>query len=101
MTPSSPPPAEAPTPQAVTPKWISFREIPAPGVTRRWEIVANQGGAVIGWIAWANGWRRYVLQPGWNTEWEQDCLRDVAAFLEQQTAVRKMVRELAKAATNV
>lgn len=74
------------------PKWIVFREIPAPGVTKRWEIVTKKGGEVIGWIGWSNGWRRYVIQPAMLTEWEQDCLRDVAAFIEEQTANRKAER---------
>lgn len=73
-------------------RWIAFREVPAPGVTKRWEIVAKQNSVVIGRIAWSNGWRRYVLQPGFPTEWEQDCLRDVAVFLEQQTNARKIER---------
>lgn len=77
-------------------KWIYFAEIPAPGVTKRWEVTTRQRDTVIGHICWSNGWRRYVLQPGFPTEWEQDCLRDVAAFLEEQTALHKMVRELAR-----
>lgn len=80
------------------PKWIQFEELPASGVTKRWQIVAKQRGAVIGWVAWSNGWRRYVLQPGMMTEWEQDCLRDVASFIEEQTAIRKQERTLAKTA---
>lgn len=70
-------------------KWIVFVEVPAPGVTKRWEIHAKQGDVVIGRIVWSNGWRRYVLQPGYPTEWEQDCLRDVAEFLEARTSERK------------
>jgi hypothetical protein len=73
-------------------KWIDFREAPAPGVTKRWEVVAKQGGVIIGRVSWSTGWRKYVLQPGYPTEWEQDCLRDVAAFLEGQTAARKAER---------
>lgn len=80
-----------------TPKWIAFREMPAPGVTKRWEVRVKQTETVIGRISWSNGWRRYVLQPGYPTEWEQDCLRDVADFLESQTAARKAERTRAAA----
>ena len=79
------------------PKWIEFREVPAPGVTKRFEVHTKPGGVVIGRVAWSNGWRRYVLQPGFPTEWEQDCLRDVAAFLEEQTQARKKARIAEKA----
>lgn len=74
------------------PKWIEFREVPAPGVTKRWNIVAKQSGDVIGRVCWSCGWRRYILQLGYPTEWERDCLRDVARFLEQKTAARKAER---------
>ena len=73
-------------------KWIRFVEVPAPGVTKRWEIRTTQGDVVIGRVAWSNGWRRYVLQPGYPTEWEQDCLRDVADFLEMNTREHKASR---------
>jgi hypothetical protein len=74
------------------PKWIAFVEVPAPGVTKRWEIRATQGNLVIGLVSWSNGWRRYVLRPGYPTEWEQDCLRDVADFLEARTREHKASR---------
>ena len=73
-------------------KWIEFVEVPAPGVTKRWEVRAKQGGTTIGRVSWSTSWRRYVLQPAFPTEWEQDCLRDVAVFLEQQTSWRKVER---------
>lgn len=76
-------------------KWIEFVEVPAPGVTKRWEVVAKQNGGVLGRVAWATGWRRYVLRPAWPTEWEQDCLRDVAAFLEARTREHKAARGVA------
>jgi len=78
-------------------KWIEFREVPAPGVTKRWEVVAKQGNQLLGIICWSTGWRRYVLRPG-ITEWEQDCLRDVADFLEAQTREHKAARIAAKEA---
>lgn len=77
------------------PKWIEFREVSAPGVTKRWEVIAKQSGVMIGRVLWSNAWRRYVLYPGYSTEWEQDCLRDVASFIEQQTASRKAERLVA------
>jgi hypothetical protein len=49
------------------------------------------GSSRLGEISWSNAWRR-VLQPGYPTEWEQDCLRDVAKLIERQTAQRKSER---------
>ena len=73
-------------------KWIDFVEVPAPGVTKRWEVRAKRGDVWLGFVAWSNGWRKYALQPSGRTEWEQDCLRDVANFIEAQTRDHKAKR---------
>jgi hypothetical protein len=64
--------------------WIRFRQIPFAGKTERWEV-ETRDGVTIGRISWSTGWRRYILQPAFPTEWEQDCLRDIADFIERQT----------------
>lgn len=74
------------------PKWIEFVEVPAPGVTQRWEVRARRGSVLIGRICWSTGWRRYVLQPGYPTEWEQECLRDIANFIEERTRAHQAAR---------
>ena len=74
-------------------RWIEFVEEPAPGKTKRWTVLAKRGRVPIARISWSTGWRCYVLQPGYPTEWEQDCLRDVAAFIERQTAGHKAGRK--------
>lgn len=77
-------------------KWVEFVEVSNPDrQTKRWEVRAKRGleGSVwIGDVAWSTGWRRYVLLPGYPSQWEQDCLRDVAAFLEAQTRDHKAAR---------
>jgi hypothetical protein len=70
------------------PKWIRFAAVPHEGKTKRWNVLTLKG-VVIARIAWSSGWRRYVLQPGYPTEWEQDCLRDVAAFVEEETRAHR------------
>jgi hypothetical protein len=75
-------------------KWIEFVEwtAKAGAVTRQWEIRAKQSGTPLGTVAWYTGWRRYVFRPYPDTEYEQDCLRDVANFLEAQTREHKARR---------
>ena len=74
-------------------KWIEFREVGAPGVTRVWHVHAKQGGDILGVVRWYSGWRRYVFAPVEGSEYEQDCLRDIAAFVERETRERKAQRE--------
>lgn len=66
-------------------RWIEFVEVESPGKTQRWEVRVTTSGTTIGRIGWSSGWRRYTLLPAYPTEWEQDCLRDVAEFIERQT----------------
>ena len=72
------------------PKWIRFVEQPVPrgAKTRRWTVETLKG-VEIARIQWYPGWRKYVFVPGYPTDWEEDCLRDVAAFIEQRTAEHK------------
>lgn len=74
-------------------KWIEFREVKQPpGKTRVWQIISKQQRAILGGIVWYGPWRKYVMEPNYNTVWEQDCLRDVAAFIEEQTRLHKQER---------
>ena len=79
------------------PKWIRFVKLPNEQYkTDRWDILTVDGGFTIGRVSWSTGWRRYVFRPGEHSEWEQDCLHDVAAFLEKETKDYKWRRSLNK-----
>ena len=75
-------------------KWIRFVQVGASpsGVTRIWEVRTVDGLHVLARIAWSTAWRKYELRPDFDTGWEQDCLRDVADFLEAQTREHKASR---------
>jgi hypothetical protein len=66
-------------------KWIEFRPVPHAGKTKRWEVVTRNAGVVIGRIEWYSPWRQYTLAPAFPTRWEEDCLRDIATFIESET----------------
>jgi len=74
-----------------TARWIAFvdRGASPSGKTRRWEVRAKQGGDVLGVVQWWPAWRRYVFQPAYPTVFEQDCMRDIAAFIERATTDHK------------
>lgn len=70
-------------------KWIKFDEIPNPkGKTKRWAI-RTLDGETIGAVYWHSPWRKYIFHPLPGTIWEQDCLRDVASFLIEETVAHK------------
>lgn len=68
-------------------KWIKFDPVATPPgrKTAVWLVVANQGDIELGVIMWSTGWRRYVFAPYKGTTYEQDCLRDIATFVEDET----------------
>ena len=69
------------------PKFIRFEErgTSDSGKTRRWAVLTKDAGALLGFIAWYGPWRKYAFNPEPKTVFERDCLRDIAAFSEQQT----------------
>lgn len=75
-------------------RWIRFDPVVTPPSrkTKVWQVTANQGNMVLGVVLWSTGWRRYVFAPYGNTSYEQDCLRDIAAFIEEQTRAHKAAR---------
>jgi hypothetical protein len=71
-------------------KWIDFCElIPDPNKplakTKRWGVYPKNSGDKLGMVAWFGRWRKYCFHPWTATVYEQDCLRDIAQFCEDQT----------------
>jgi len=68
-------------------KWIEFKHYP-PKPNRKtatWMVINKDTRAVIGCIGWDCGWRKYVFNPYHSTMYEEDCLRDIANFVENET----------------
>lgn len=72
-------------------KWITFLESPRPGLkTNVWEVCPiNPPLGSVGQVKWLSRWRRYCFFPEEGTVFEQDCLRDIAAFVEEKTRAHK------------
>lgn len=71
--------------------FIRAVELENPGrKTRRWELYAENGG-FLGTVEWFTRWRKYTFRPTTSdaTWFEQTCLREIAAFIEQQTREHK------------
>ena len=72
-------------------KYIKFTdERPSlSGKTKIWIIRTKEGNAVLGTIKWFANWRYYGFYPESETVFEQQCLRDIANFCEEQTKLQK------------
>lgn len=71
--------------------WIEFQhEGTSPsGKTAIFTVAAKNGGGTLGSVRWWAPWRKYAFFPRPETLYEQDCLRDIAAFCERETRVRE------------
>lgn len=74
-------------------RWLQFFDfgLSDSGKTRRWTVRVKESGDILGEIRWFGRWRRYAFFPGPGTVFEQDCLRDLAAFCEARMAERRKV----------
>jgi hypothetical protein len=77
--------------------WIDFVEGPPNTKTRTWRVVTKDGATTLGQVSWIARWRCYGLYPAANTVFEQDCLRSIASFIEDQTRHHKQTRAAKKA----
>ena len=68
---------------------IVMRSLPANPKTKRWQVVTKAEGALLGSIGWFGRWRRYAFTPYEGSVYEQDCLRDIASFIEAQTKAHR------------
>lgn len=78
--------------------YLKFVPLSAPKnlSTKRWRLTSADGANVLGAIGWHSPWRRYVFYPQASTLFEVDCLREIADFLEKQTAEQRRRREYAR-----
>jgi len=74
------------------PKWITFRPRGIRHDHDAWYVMAVKDGAILGFIEWYPKWRRFVFLPDYRPSvfvFEQDCLRDIANFIEENTRLVK------------
>ena len=64
-------------------KWIyiDFLTKSKSGKTNIYQVINN--GIHLGDIKWYAPWRKYAFFPQEKTLYEQDCLKDIAKFLEE------------------
>ena len=73
-------------------KWIIFVPTEPKPKTKTWEVWTKEkgkpsfeGGDFLGGVRWFGPWRCYAFYPTPNTIFEKTCLRDIAAFCEEET----------------
>jgi hypothetical protein len=66
--------------------------------TTVWHVTNKQSGAFLGTIKWSGGFRKYAYFPHDSTMYEENCLEDIATFLQYLT---KQHRLTSRAPANV
>lgn len=70
-------------------KWIRFIVYEQKPKTTVWRIESIENGVILGYVKWFPNWRKYAFFPEEDTVYEQDCLKDIANFIEIQMKCRK------------
>ena len=69
--------------------WIEFVIMGRTDKTFLWDIALKESGVVLGRVKWFGRWRKYAFFPADGTIYETTCLRDIAAFLDEQMLIRR------------
>lgn len=70
--------------------WIKFELVGLKPKTRVWEVRANiNDGILLGVVQWHSPWRKYCFFTIADVVFEQDCLRDIAEFIVEETKKHK------------
>jgi hypothetical protein len=70
-------------------RYLYFVEIAPNPKTKVWKILDESAKFELGRIRWFGRWRKYCFFPTADTVFEQDCLRDIAEFIESQTKLQR------------
>ncbi|MGH9022590.1 MAG: hypothetical protein ACRDV9_05755 [Acidimicrobiia bacterium] len=61
----------------------------ATGKTEIWNVVAKDGGTVLGEVRWFGRWTQYAFFPNAGMVFEKTCLRDIATFCVDLTGAQR------------
>ncbi len=86
--PTSDPKNPAPNP-FIEGKYLRFEAVARKPKTRIWAVLSKESGDALGLVQWFGRWRCYSFFPAKDTLFEQRCLRDIAAFCEEQTRMQR------------
>ena len=70
-------------------KWIKFEWVRDCTKTKIWNVCAIGSGDVLGIVKWHGAWRRYAFFPK-DALFEEQCLRDIADFIELKTKEHRL-----------
>lgn len=77
-------------------KWLIFELYPyvkRGQKTSVYHIRTREGGEALGEIRWWGRWRKYAFFPAHGTLYEPTCLRDIATFIDDLMAERKLAKK--------
>lgn len=70
-------------------KYLRFELIRDTGKTQVYQVLSVSQGTFLGHLRWHGAWRQYVFEPEFDTIWNKECLRDLAAYLDGLMAARR------------
>jgi hypothetical protein len=74
-------------------KWLQFHDegnAIKGGKTRKYSVYNRTSKILLGYVKWKGGWRQYSFYPLSETQFDGQCLRDIADFCYLMTVNHKM-----------
>jgi len=69
---------------------LQFHERPNPGrKTKVWTVYTKISIDALGAVIWFTRWRKYTYESNHDIVYDENCLREIADFIEQQTKEHK------------
>lgn len=70
--------------------WLKFERLEYyDGKNDAWTVGTRPKGAILGKVLWYSRWRKFAFYPVQGSGFDEDCLREIATFCEDQTKARK------------
>ena len=69
-------------------KWIACQQVESANKTSLFNVFTKDRTTFLGAVKWFSRWRCYAFFPAAETVFEQQCMRDLAVFLETLKAER-------------
>jgi hypothetical protein len=73
---------------------FKFHKFSKSGLTKIW--IAEYDKEKLGIVCWKSESRKYWFEPFTCTGFEEDCLKEIAKFIEEQTRAHKAKNKLAR-----
>jgi len=69
--------------------FLRFEQVKTSGKTKRFNVYSDHTDDYLGYVAWDNGWRRYIMNFEKDCKWSVECMAECYKFVAKLMRERK------------